>query len=331
VLTKFLKKFIDNPSSLLIHTSDVYLLKDFKEKIQKILIENKNIDFNFDYFDDESFDIENITNSFYKSPFLSKKRVVLINKIEKIDYAKLLPILPLLSKNKRTFLIFISNELLTNDILKKKFFKTFNKESILTLKTPTSSDVENFILKFLKKENRSMSSKALFTLLENLDNNYMQAENELLKLINGVESPKEIELNDVINISYAQNSYSVFDLLNFILENNSSFAIEILKKFFENTPQGELIKFYALLHMQFQKILLFYYYKRRGYLFADAAKLSSLNYFDQNRIKSQNSNISFNKLLQKYEILLEYEPLIKFGGPISFYQMENMIMKIIEV
>ena len=331
MLTKFLKQVSDNPTPLLIHVSDIYLLKNFKEKIQKILIENKNIDFNFDYFDDESFDIENITNSFYKSPFLSKKRVVVINKIEKIDYNKLTQLLHLISKKKKTFLIFISNEILTKDKLKKKFFKAFESKNILALKTPSKSDIEKFIISFLKKENRSISDKAVFTLLENLDNNYMQAENELLKLINGVDSGKEIDIDDILTISYAQNSYSVFDLLNLILENNISLTIEILKKYFENTPQGELIKFYALLHMQFQKILLFHYYKLKGYSFMEAAKSSSLNYFDQKRIKSQNSNISFKKLLQKYEILLEYEPLIKFGGVISFYQMESMIIKIIEV
>jgi len=330
VLTKFLKEVAKNlPSALLIHSSDTYLLKDFKEQLQKILIDNKNIDFNFDYFDDESFDTENIINSFYKSPFLSKKRVVVINKIEKIDYNKLTQLLPLLSKKKKTFLVFISSEFLSRDKLKKKFFKAFDSKNILGLKAPTSSDIERFILKFLKKENRSISNDAIFTLLENLDNNYMQAENELMKLINGVPPENEINLNDVLDISYAQNSYSVFDLLNLILEDNISLSIEILKKYFENTPQGELIKFYALLHSQFQKILLYHYYKLKGYSFADAARSSSLNYFDQKRIKSQKSNISFKRLLQKYEILLEYEPLIKFGGAISFYQMEIMVTKII--
>ncbi len=331
MLTKFLKQVATNsPSSLLIHTSDSYLLKNFKEKILKVLIDDKNVDFNFDYFDDESFNTENIINSFYKSPFLSENRVVVINKIEKIDYNKLVQLLPLLSKKKKTFLIFISTELLTKDKLKKKFFKAFDSKNILALKTPDSSDIEKFIIKFFKKENRAISNEAVFTLLENLDNNYMQVENELIKLINGVPSENEITLSDVLNISYAQNSYSVFDLLNLILENNISLSIEILKKYFENTPQGELIKFYALLHSQFQKILLYHYYKLKGYSFSEAAKSSSLNYFDQKRIKSQKSNISFKRLLQKYEILLEYEPLIKFGGAISFYQMEIMLTKIIE-
>jgi DNA polymerase III delta subunit len=331
VLIKFLKQVANgNPSPLLIHTSEAYLLKGFKGKIQKIILDNKNIDFNFDYFDDESFDTENIINSFYKSPFLSKRRVVVVNKIEKIDYSKLIQLHPLLFKNKKTFLIFISNELLTKEKIKKKFFKAFDSKNILMLKTPNSSDIEKFILKFLKKENRLISDKAIFTLLENLDNNYMQAENELIKLINGTQPENEITSNDVLSISYAQNSYSVFDLLNLILENNISLSIEILKKYFENTPQGELIKFYALLHSQFQKILLYHYYKLKGYSFSEATRSSLLNYFDQKRIKSQKSNISFKRLLQKYEILLEYEPLIKFGGTISFYQMEIMITKIIE-
>jgi len=330
VLKKFLKQFKDKPAPLLIHTADSYLLKDLKKETQSILIENKNIDFNFDYFDDESFELENVFNSFYKTPFLSKKRVVLINNIQKIDYRKLSALLPLTKKVKKTFLILVSNENLDKKTLSKVFFKSFSSSNILALKLPTKANLEKFILSYLKKENKIISENALFTLLENLDENYLQTENELIKLVNGVER-ENIDLDDILNISYAQNSYSVFDLLDFILINDLSSALEILKKYFENIPQGELIKFYGLLHMQFQKLLLFYYFRAKGYGFADAAKFASLNYFDQKRIKSQKGNISFNKLLQKYEILLEYEPMIKFGGQISFYQMENMIIKIIEV
>ena len=232
---------------------------------------------------------------------------------------------------KKALLFFKGHPDYTMQFLQKIYINAlaFNQKNILALAAPNKSNIEKFIISYLKKENKTISGKALFTLLENLDDNYLQTENELLKLINGVEK-NEIELDDILNISYAQNSYSVFDLLNFILNNNLGSALEILKKYFEHIPQGELIKFYGLLHMQFQKLLLFHYFRKNRYSFAEAAKLADLRYFDQKRIKSQKGNISFNKLLQKYEILLEYESSIKFGGQISFYQMENMIIKIIE-
>ncbi len=330
-IKRFLKQFNEEATHLLIHTGDGYYLKDLNSTIQEIILENKGVDFNFDCYDDETFDTEAIVNGFYKAPFMSKKRVILINKIEKIDYNKINSLAHLLTKKKKTFLIFVATEIFTKEKLNRKFFKGFPQKNILELSPPKKEDIQKFIIGFMKKEKRDISKEAIFTLSENIDNNFMQAENELIKLINGVVPEKEITDKDVLNISYAQNNYTAFDLLNFILDNNKSSSLKILKKYFENTPNSELIKFYGLLHFQFQKTLLFYYYKSKGYSFSEASKSSSLNYFDQKRIKSQNGNINFNKLLRQYEILLEYEPLIKFGGNISYFQMENMVMKIIEV
>ena len=331
MFTNFLKRTAKNPGAYLVDVADNFFLKDFKNKIKKIWLSNQNVEFNFDYFDDETFDVEKIFSTYYKAPFLSPKKVIVINKILKIDYNKLKQLEVLVKKkSQKTFLLFLSDALLSKDILKKKFFKLFNESHFITIKNPTSKDIENFILKYLKKYSVTITDKALILLLDNLDDNYYQAQNELDKLINGIYPNTIINEENVAEISYSQITYSVFDLLDFIFNNDIQSTLKVLKKYFEHVSQGEIIKFYSLLHSQFQKILLFKYYQLKGYSFSEAARSSSLNYYDQKRLKSQKRNISFKKLLQKYEILLSYEPLIKFGGQISFYQMETMIIKIIE-
>ncbi len=312
---------------ILIHGNNDYLSKNIKSDLIEVLLDNKLPDFNFDLFNDETFDLEKIIQVLFKAPFGAKKRVVLIKNIDKIDYRKLSQLLPYFSRIKKTYLVLYINKELDKATLKKKFYKGIPSNRFIWLKNLNDIKLKSFIKGFVEKYNLTITNDALNLFVSEIDNNLYLIENELLKLINGI-SKSVVEIEDITKYTYLQTTHTVFELLDSIIKNQKTKALLLLKEYFDNSQPSEIIRFYSLLYMQFQKIVVFKYYRAKGYTFDTSAKEAKLNYFDKKKMKL--NSVKFSIILKKYETVLEYEPLIKFGGNNTFYILENMIIKLLE-
>ncbi|MBN2695547.1 DNA polymerase III subunit delta, partial [bacterium] len=297
-----------------------------QEDIISIFLNGGETDFNLDVFDNDSFQPEMIKLSCSKSPFMAPKRVVVIKKIDEIDYKNLSEIESIFKKvTPKLVIIFVSYKTLDKITLSKKFYKNFPPSQILELKPLPTKELPSFISKFLKTYKKTIDSDALIYFLDRIDSDLFQIENELLKLIQAT-SDNSISLDSVKEHSYSTKTNSVFELLESILQNQISKSLSLAKTLFEENSAGEMIRFYSLLNNQFKKIVVFKYFMAKKFSFEKAASEANLNYFQQ----KQMSNIlsSFSKLLKQYQIFLKHEPEIKFGGALSFYLFEKMVYEI---
>ncbi len=325
MLIEFFKKN-SLTSPLLIHGDEHFFLKTLQKDVISTFLNGGEADFNLDVFDNDSFQIDLVKLSCSKSPFMATKRVVLIKKIDEIEYKNLSEIESIFKKiTTKTVLIFVSYKTLDKIALGKKFYKNFPLSQILELKPLLPKELPSFILKFLKSYKKIIETDALSYFLERVDSDLFLIENELLKLIQASKD-NTITLESVKEHGYSTKTNSVFELLETILQNRVSQSLFLAKNLFEDNAGGEMIRFYSLLNNQFKKIVIFKYFMAKKFSFEKSALEANLNYFQQKQVGNISS--SFLKLLKQYQIFLKHEPEIKFGGALSFYLFEKMVYEI---
>jgi len=329
MLRSFLKKNYENSNFLLIYGENSYFLKKLENDIIDICFNKKNSDFNFDVFDSDNFNLAQIELSCSKSPFLASKRVILIKKIEEIEYKQLAELYKYIEKpRKKTLILLVSYSKFDKTTLNKKLYKDIPLNNRLELKMLGNHELTLFIEQFVIQFGKKIEKDAIPLFLTFVENDLFQIENELDKLINCAQN-ELITKDDVLKNTFSLKTNTIFELTDAIFENNLDKSITIFNKYFEKSSQGDILQFFTMLHNQLKKILLFKYYLTKNVPFKEASQLCSLNYFEEKRMES--FKVPLKKLLSQYELLLATEPEVKFGGVVSFNALEKMMYKLLKV
>lgn len=313
---------------VLVHGDAAFFLRSLQDQIISILLQKKGADFNMDLFDHENFDPEQVILACNRTPFMAPMRVVLIRRIDEIDYNQFKRIQSVIEHpKKKVVLLLVAHKKMNRQMLGRKIFQGI--KNILELKNPSEHQLNQFVKDFVNVYDKHIEPPAIRYLLNQIDQNLYLIENELLKMIN--IPGDEITIDDIISLGYQSRNHSVFELLEAIFRKDLGGSLRLIKRFFANTPQGEIIRFFSLLHQQYQRIMMFRYYLTKKYTQQQAASFANLNYYEKKRMSEGGiQNVPFKHLLKNYEILLAHEPLIKFGGPLSFNILEKMIYRLIK-
>lgn len=232
-----------------LYGDEFYLIKKFCSKLQKKILNGKIDSFSRQIFDNETFDINNLVESYQQIPMMCEKKCILIKNlnIEKLNKDEVQAFLDLFEfENESVVLIFYYT---TADF---DFRKSTKLKSILQKINDCGGAICDFTLKDkatlrktiltkCKNHNITIDNNTVYTIIERCSNSCEIILNELEKMIHYVGDNGQITMDTVklLCIDTVQNS--AFDLSTAILKGNYSKAYSILDKLFYERVSPVLI------------------------------------------------------------------------------------------
>ncbi len=211
---------------------------------------NSNIDesfkdFNYTYLNGNTLNLDNFYSSIETLPFMSKKRVVLINELQEFQARHSLSDIffeTIKNISDDTIVLFHdSDQNLKKTTQLYKFFKGINK--VVEFDKLNNYEVANFLKKEIYKRDKTIGDGDLsyFIMLsgylnKKVDVNLYDVETELEKLIS-YSSDEVITREDINKIVEKANDSDVFNLLDSLARKNSNDALKYLHDLYEkNEP-----------------------------------------------------------------------------------------------
>lgn len=207
-----------------------FLKREAIEKLIGLLIEPTLKSFNLDFIQARESKAEEIINLCATLPFGSRKRMVVVNDIQKLhpkhkdELSKYFPHIP-----ESSCLVVISNKV----DKRLKFYQDIKQTATEIEFSPLKDDeVSDWIGERVEKYRKKMEPKGVALLLEAVGNNLFELSNELEKLSIYVQDKELIDLRDIENVVGYTKTENVFQLNQAIGEKKLNRALKILKDLF---------------------------------------------------------------------------------------------------
>lgn len=226
-------------SVFLIHGEDDFLatekLKFFKQGFVK-----KYGDLNISVYGNEGFSIDKFLNDVLSAPFLSEKKMVILENVltsMKKDEQKKLE--TLIEKVPETTILFIfENKSLINKKEKAKdrssFLKKVSTKNTFEFQKATPNQIGKMMINVLSSNGYSADPKTINTFAALVGSNSRIAEQEIKKLMAFRFKEKKIDSSDVLEMVNLQMNKSIFDLTDSISDKKAKEAKKILNHFVES-------------------------------------------------------------------------------------------------
>ncbi|MDY6862405.1 MAG: DNA polymerase III subunit delta [Thermodesulfobacteriota bacterium] len=205
---------------------DTYLLGEAARFFKTM--QNGFKDLNFSEFYAKETEPEKIIQSARTLPFMARYRLVVVKQAEKYgtsDWKSFNPYFK--SPSSTTYLVFIIETV----NLKKNYpgsLKNFGE--LIQFYSPKANDLRLWIKFFANKYKKNITSRAIEILRELLVNKLAIIDQELNKLSLFIGDKKNIDSDDILNITIPTRIESVFALINKISAKNEKESLFILKR-----------------------------------------------------------------------------------------------------
>lgn len=189
--------------------------------------------FNLDIYQAEDMNVSEAVNQALTFPMMSKRRLVVMKRIDKLSDASLRDVLPLAENPvETTTLVITANK----PDMRKKLFATLRKNAcVLEFKTPYDNEVPPWIQNRAKFLGRQIDTEAAHLLHVSIGGNLREINTELEKLLTAVDHTP-ITTDDVKRIVANTRGVTVFELADAVGKRNLTQSQAILKRMLE---QGE--------------------------------------------------------------------------------------------
>lgn len=317
----------------LIHGEDDFLAQEKLIFLKKGSIK-KYGDFNVNEYSSENFNLEKFANEINSMPFLSDKRVIILEGIlgtaKKDERKKLIDIAG--SSGDQTVVIFFENKDLlpykAKDRVKEieDFIGKLDSKNVFHYQNLDLSRLNLWIGARLKSKGFEIEPKALNGLVALVGNNTRQIDNEIKKLTSYKHKEKSINSEDVLKLVRANVDTNIFSLTDALAKKDLKTAQKILRNIIDS---GEEI--YGVLNMiafQFRNLIFI--------KLAEAEKIpqqkllaeTKMNPFVHKKTSQQSRNFSLEKLKSIYHLIFKTDLSIKTGEREPELALDLLIVKI---
>ncbi len=200
-------------------------------------------------------------------------------------------------ENKNTKLIFVLNGKVDS---KKKLYKyLLDNEHVLISPSMTKTDMKNELFKICKENKYSILDKSLWHIINNSDNNFDLAYNELKKIMLYYSKPCDIKYEDVLALTSKTLEENNFKLVDSIISRDLDNSLKLINelKIFKVEPSVII----ALIYREFKLMLLTILYQENNCSTKEI--LSNLHLADWMFDKVQNNLKKYRKDEIKKEII----------------------------
>lgn len=206
----------------LLYGSEQYLKKLYKDKLKNALISDNNT-MNYSYFEGKKILIENIVELAQTLPFLSERRLIVIensgffkSQNNLADYMKNFP--------NTTYTIFIENEIDKRNRLYKYV------KSVGTISEMNGLDENNlklWIVSLLKSSNKKITNNTLTYFLNQVGTNMLNIQNEIEKLICYCIDEEVITTDAIDTVCITQITNEIFKMIDAIANKQKQLALKL--------------------------------------------------------------------------------------------------------
>lgn len=295
------------------------LLKKFKEKLLPI----EMADFNLDIVDGKETSGDSIANSASTLPFMSDKRLVIVNNAEMFRTKKkagkekddtdsngdeeLLSYLE--NPSTSTCLVFVCPEGVDK---RKKLYKSVEKTGqVVNLDPPKGSELLSWIESQVSSQGKQIDPGAIEFLASAVGGNLAQLEQEVAKLVTYIGDKTKIELEDAQVLVAKSAESTIFQLVDAVGEKKYANALAVLKEMiFLGEPPVRIV---IMIARQFRLILQAKVLQKKGCNAREIAGQLQVAPFVAQKCLGQGRNFSEEELKQALGHLLQLDLNIKTG------------------
>jgi DNA polymerase-3 subunit delta len=202
------------------------ILTRFREKV----LDEAARDFNYDQFQGESIDPEQVTMTAKTFPVFSPRRLVIIQNADLIKDERELLLSYIETPCDTTVLLFIA----TKPDMRKKLFVALKKKGTVIQCAPLSDQaLPGWITQEGKRRGISLSEEATWHLKERLGNDLFLIQQEIDKFALHSPDKKEVSLDMVQQLIAGGRSHSIFELVRAVGEKDLKSSLALLSSLIE--------------------------------------------------------------------------------------------------
>jgi len=293
-----------------------YQIKETLDALKKAVLALGFESFDLENFDagENNFDIQTLKRAVLTPPMASSKRLIILDKIEKIqEFGRKILLSLLESPVETSILVMVMSQSPPRPKKKKssffdKLMRLARSERFDNLKP---SSIKKWLKDYFEKRGYLIDEDAIETILEFIGNNQTSLAEEVEKIITYTGEKRHLEREDVLNILSSNMVKTVFDLTDAIGRKELKNALSILNYLLQ---WGEPpMKILAMLRRFLLELKGTMYYKRKNFLYPEIAKKMRIRDYVVNKYKYFLSNFTYDGLKARLNLLCDAELRMKTG------------------
>jgi len=298
-----------------------YLKHRFLKKIKDEAFKKDITQADLDVFVAGESTIHDILNAFRTFPFLSKRRIIIIKKIEKFSQReKELVLNYLKTPSASTDLILESSSNGSTDFFRElgKYVKTIKCGKL------KAAEIVSWIINELSERHKKISPYCANILKEHVGDDLLLLTNEINKLVTFVGAAGEITEQHMSAVLSINSSKTVFDLLDFILERKTDKALALLERLLVRERPHQILN---LIAWQFRSLARIKDLDPKLSVY-EIARSVRLNRRSAKRASEQSKHFTRTHLADSMKIIMDTDLAIKTGNIRPRYALESVLIRL---
>lgn len=305
----------------------------FIDKLTDLIIDNSisktEREFNYTVLYGKDTSIDEIVSICKKFPLMSDYQVVVIKEAQ--DLSRTIDQLTSYTNNflKSTILIICYKHKSLDK--RKSLYKSISKNGIIfESKRLYENQAQQWLMQQLTLQNIKISYKAVSMIVDYLGSDLAKINNEINKLLQAKNNPKEILDIDVEKYIGISKEYNNFELRKAISEKNSNKAFHIAYYFANNSNSNPLVVTISMIFDFFSKLLL--YHANDNMPDSKKASIMKINPYFISEYRIASKNYPIKRVTKVISVIREYDLKSKGSGAknISHFDLlKEMIVRIV--
>jgi len=289
-------------------------------------------DLNISVYGEDSPDINKIYNDAVSIPFLSEKKMIVLEKLwskwGKDDKKKIVDILPKIPET--TVLLFFEDKNLVEKKAKSKdlaeLIKNIPSQNVFDFNKMNEREISQFINKKVKEDGYNIDYQAINTLSTLVGNNSRQIDQEIKKLMAYRFNDKNIRNEDVLKIVKANVNVNIFNLTDALAKKDIKNSQRIINGLIDS---GEnIISILSMIGTQFHNLILIKLGEEEKISKETVISETKMHPYVYQKNFGQIRNFSWEKIREIYQEILEADTAIKTGKKDAGLAIDMLITKI---
>ncbi|MFH1784008.1 MAG: DNA polymerase III subunit delta [bacterium] len=304
---------------------EAYLREEAIRRMEESLLGDCGREFNYDLIYADEAGITDIMNAASSLPFLSKKRLVVVKRLEKLKQAAQKKLLEFLEDPVETTCLVLVVGARINKT--SEFFGKLSRKAVSVVFWPLfDNEVIPWIQNASRKRAKTISTEAAAYLKEYVGNDLFRLGNQIDQVIMYTGERKSIGLKDVEDVTADIRVGDIYEMIDAIGARQKGRSLKILNKLLEKGEEPVSILWHITARLR--KFLEAQELMRKNIPYMQLARQLGINTFMDKNFQKHAGSFSETKLMESFSDMLEVDRDIKTGRKNSRLTLELLILRL---
>ncbi len=316
------------PVVYLLHGQDEFAMSQFVQNMYEKLGDSSTAEMNISRLEGNKFDLDEFRNAATVIPFLSPRRMVVVENVSKkltrkIPQEKFIEVLDHLPQS--TALVLLEKKGITEKNWLMKWAKKAGARAyIRAYKNLSTSEMTKWILNYAKEQGGSFEHPAAALLAEMVVEEPRVAANEIMKLLAYVNFSRVVNVDDVdLLAAFAGRQGDFFKLIDGVASGNARQAMDMLQLLLD---EREALPLFFSLVGHFRLLIQVREIFESGGLEGSVASELSIHPYRAKKLFAQAKSMPLISLESIYRKLLDFDHQIKTGKIGGDLALETLVV-----